>query len=301
MGDSRPGLALWLRREAANKIAIRLRRREAENKDHQNLDDGRYREGRNPAADVGIIGAPESKRGKRPGDDQQISSAEHGHAIPIAADRLQSAMRKEIGPYIAVAQGAGSKRDQILAQEYDDRPGGIGRAPNSSFECEGRDHDQTSRRSRIESVEASLGVRANMPQDTGIVLAHDPLRYRQPIRNGIKPELVRGALDNVGAAVRTRNKLETRGERAEVADDMRSMHVLVGAELAHSRYVAHDLESELSVRLPFRHALDRGPGRELAIAHGADAFADHLASQRIGDTETKRQRQGPFDRVAGKN
>src|SRR5215510_16324989 len=150
MGDSRPGLALWLRREAANKIAIRLRRREAENKDHQNLDDGRYRKGRDPAADVGIIGAPESKRSKRPGDDQQISSAEHRHEIRSAADGVQRPMRKEIGPYIAVAQGAGTKRDQILAQEYRDRPRRIGRASNSSFERKGRDHGQTSRRSRIE-------------------------------------------------------------------------------------------------------------------------------------------------------
>src|SRR5215510_6899700 len=140
MGDSRPGLALWLRREAANQIAIRLRRREAENKDHQNLDDGRYRKGRDPAADVGIIGAPESKGSKRPGDDQQISSAEHRHEIPSAADGLQSAMRNEIGPYIGTTQVAGSKRDQILAQEYRDRPRRIGRAPNSSFECKGRNH-----------------------------------------------------------------------------------------------------------------------------------------------------------------
>jgi len=91
LGDRRPGLA------------IRLRRREAESKDRQNLDDRRYRKRRDPATDIGVIGAPEGKRSERPGSDQEISSAEGMREICAAADGQQRTMRYEIGPRIQVA------------------------------------------------------------------------------------------------------------------------------------------------------------------------------------------------------
>src|SRR5690349_9830232 len=134
MGDSRPGRMTWFPGcEAANKIAVRPRRREAESKDHRNLDNGRYRKCSSPGAIIGIIGAPEGERSEHPGSDQKISSTEGRQCT--AADGRQRAMRYEIAQRIQVAQLAGIERDQILAQEYRHRPARIGRSPNPAFEC----------------------------------------------------------------------------------------------------------------------------------------------------------------------
>ena len=119
---------------------IRLRRREAERKDHWNLDDGRYRKRGGPGVVIGVIGTPEGKRSKRPGSDKEIGSTEGRHEVCTAADSVQRAMRYEIAQYIEVAQLASIERDQILAQEYGDRPGRIGCSPNLAFECKGRNH-----------------------------------------------------------------------------------------------------------------------------------------------------------------
>ena len=62
----------------------------------------------------------------------------------------------------------------------------------------------------VRTAEGALGVIANVRQHTGVVLAHDPLRHWQPIGNRIKPKLVRGALEDIGAAIGAGNELEAR-------------------------------------------------------------------------------------------
>jgi hypothetical protein len=63
--------------------------------------------------------------------------------------------------------------------------------------------------------------------------------------------------------------------------------------------VAGHHEYELPVGHPFRDALDGGSGREFAEALGTDAFPADLATQRIGNTKTKRKCERAFDRVRG--
>src|SRR5262249_34435019 len=144
---------------------------------------------------------------------------------------------------------------------------------------------------------ATLGVAADVRQHARVVLLHHPARQRQPVEDRIEAQFVRGALDDVGAAVRAGDKLEARLAGVEIADHVRRVYVRVRAELAHRRDVGLHHEGELAPRLPCGDALDRGPGRELAAAHGADAVADHLAAQRVGDAKPERQRERPLDGI----
>src|SRR5262245_32306595 len=106
---------------------------------------------------------------------------------------------------------------------------------------------------------AGLCLAPDMPQHPRIILMHHPARQRQPIEHRLQPELVRGALDELGAAVRQRRKLEDRLADAEIAEDMRGVHVGVGTELAHGRQLVEHDERQLAVGQPLRDLLAHYP------------------------------------------
>src|SRR6267154_2172289 len=84
------------------------------------------------------------------------------------------------------------------------RPSPVGISTNRSFIA-------TSSPCRsIRSLDAAFGLTADMRQHAGIIPRHDPTRQRQPVEDRLELELVRRPLDDVGAAVEPRDKLEAR-------------------------------------------------------------------------------------------
>src|ERR1700737_1690431 len=148
----------------------------------------------------------------------------------------------------------------------------------------------------VARAKASFRLATNMGEHARVVLVHHPARARQPLEHRIKLELVRGTFHDLRLSARLRQELETCARRAEIADDMRGVHMLVRTQFTHGGYIVEDHECQLALRNQFRHLLDRGTGGKLAAAHRADTLADDLAAQGISNAQAEWQSWGAIHR-----
>src|SRR6266446_1446500 len=95
-----------------------------------------------------------------------------------------------------------------------------------------------------------LRLAHNMSQYAGVICMDHPASQRQPIKNRIEFEFVRCALDDFGTTIRMVQEFETGGDRAEVTDRVRSMHVPIRAQLSHCRHIIEHDECKFSVGDP---------------------------------------------------
>jgi hypothetical protein len=123
-------------------------------------------------------------------------------------------------------------------------------------------------------------------EHAGVNTVEQRLAVDDPVELRIDRErVVRRALEPRSSAGE-RNEAKLAALRHHVALEVGRLHALVGAPLGHRRRLRRDVEREATRLVPHGDGLDEGPGRELAVADGADARALDARAQRVGDAET---------------